>query len=171
MLDGLFGSLGAAAGAAAAVMGAFWKYEDVASSEAKLTVTHWLSYSGPKGEPGWPQHLVVAFNRIFGERHFSFKCIWRSCLASTIAVLIFSFVWVTTRPDEFKSLVTGEKYSIAVLVVGPILATAILNWVPDYFSYMKTRLILKKISKAHGALGLLGFAFIDTVLTIILFLL
>jgi hypothetical protein len=67
--------------------------------------------------------------------------------------------------------VKGQKYTVAVLIVGPVIAMAILNWVPDYFSYMKTRLILKRISKVHGILGLLGFAFIDTFLTIILFLL
>jgi hypothetical protein len=140
MLDGLLGSLGGAAGVAAFVIGAFWKYEDVASPEAKLKVTQWLRYSGPKtGEPGWAQHLVVAFNKIFGERHFSFKCIWRSCMASTIAVVLVSFAWIITRPDEFNSMVTGEKYSLAAKIVGVAVTMATLNWVPDYFSYMKTR--------------------------------
>jgi hypothetical protein len=53
----------------------------------------------------------------------------------------------------------------------PVVAMVIFNWVPDYFSYMKTRLILKKISKMQGAPGLVAFAFIDTGLTLMIFVL
>jgi predicted outer membrane lipoprotein len=70
-LDNLFALLGTAVAAAAAVITAFWKYEDVASLEAKQKVTRWLKYSGPTADhPGWADHLVTAFSKILANGTF-----------------------------------------------------------------------------------------------------
>jgi hypothetical protein len=174
MLDGLVGSLGVAVGAAATVTGAFWKYEDVASPEAKLKVTHWLTYSGSTAKhPEWADHLVVAFNRIFGERHFSLKCFFRSCLASTIATSAVLLFWVVRRPEEFHSFFEMHiaRWGESTPVLAVLVLTIILNYIPDYFSYMKTRLILKWIAKSEGTPRLLALAVLDTILSVVIFIL
>jgi hypothetical protein len=171
MIDSLLGIVGVAGGAAGAVLGTFWKYEDVASPEAKVRVTHWLRYTGPMASrPGWADHLVVAFNKIFGERHFSLKCILRSCLASIVAVCIMFVAWKLLRKDEFVSFAANRVRGEGVLaLVFIILAGFIINLLPDYISYMKARKILEKIAKAKSAINVLIFAVLDTVVSVLIF--
>ena len=45
----------------------------------------------------------------------------------------------------------------------------VINCVPDYFSYMKTRIILKEITKSEKFSRVFLFAVIDTVLTLLIF--
>jgi hypothetical protein len=176
MFDGLSVSLGSAAGAAAAVIAAFWKYEDVASPGAKQTVTAWLKYGGPGANHSeWASHLVTAFNAIFGERHFTVKCFTRSCLASLIACVIMFCFWVVVRHDDFlialKELAPEDSDYLrgVILAVGFVFAVLIFNCVPDYFSYMKTRIILKRIAATDKLRNVIAFAALDTVLSFLIF--
>jgi hypothetical protein len=172
MIDNLLALIGGALGAGGTVTAAFWKYEDVASLEAKQRVTRWLTYRGSTTDhPGCADHLVTAFNKIFGERHFSAKCFWRSCLASTIAICTMTLAWALLRPEEFSSLYEFLSFynrtaALATLVIFIIL----VNCVPDYLSYMKTRMILKKLTRLETTFGVVVFAVLDSALTAMIFL-
>jgi len=171
MFDDLYLTAGSATAAAAAVMGAFWKYEDVASAEMKAAVVGWLKYRGPKAPgPGWTDHLVIVFNKIFGERHFTLKCFRRSCLASLIAVCLMFLVWRLLRPQEFGLYFeVHNEISDGLISFFLVFIAFLVNCLPDYVSYMKTRSILRAMSGSQGFLRLFEFALLDTALTIMIF--
>jgi hypothetical protein len=167
MTDDPFVLVGSAAALAGAVIGAFWKYEEVASPEAKVAVASWLRYrgAGSKGND-LARHLVVAFNKIFGERHFTLKCFGRSCLASLIAICIVSLIWGFLRPDEaggfvrrLMSFPSSAGVFFIVVVVG-------FNCIPDYLSYSKLRRILMIMARTNGFARLWALALFDTLSTL-----
>jgi hypothetical protein len=171
MLDDLYLTAGGATAAATAVAGVFWKYEDVASAEMKSAVVGWLKYRGPNAPNlGWTDHLVIAFNKIFGERHLTLKCFRRSCLASLIAVCLMFVVWRVLRPQEFALYFEVHNENSAGLISFFLVILAFfVNCLPDYVSYMKTRSILRVMSGSQDFLRLCAFALLDTMLTIVIF--
>jgi hypothetical protein len=175
MFDNFLASVLAAATVAGGVSGAFWKYEDVASPEAKLKVTHWLRHDGPTTDhQEWADHLVVAFNKIFGARHFSLKCFFRSCLASVIAVAMMFLIWVVHDPEGYSSYIAhlSSINETDVRTLAPpiivIFGALLFNSIPDYFSYMKTRVILNRITRSSGIVRLLSFVALDTGLSLLI---
>jgi hypothetical protein len=168
MTADLFVAAASALGVAGSVAAAFWKYEDVASPEAKQTVASWLKYRGSDStSPKWADHLVTAFNRIFGQRHLSLSCFLRSCLASLIAFSVLFLVWSILRPGEFSNFYSGRSLGDMMwLLVG----VAILNGIPDYISYMKSRIILATMSRSERLSRMWQLAAIDALLTVAIFL-
>jgi hypothetical protein len=164
-----------ALGVAGSVTAAFWKYEDVASPEAKQAVASWLKYRGSDSiSSRWADQLVTAFNRIFGERHLSLTCFLRSCLASLIAVSTMCLVWRTLRPEEFAEFYDAfVSYPLIGWPTSKMFMLLIIfgfNLIPDYFSYMKSRMILKAMSGSESGLSRLWqFAILDTFLTATIF--
>jgi hypothetical protein len=162
----LFIAAASAAGAAGTVMAAFWKYEDVASPEAKQTIASWLKYRGSAPTyPRWADQLVTAFNWFFGERHFTLKCFMRSCLASLIAVSGLALVWGILRPQEFAYLFFISDSSKSGLAISLLLFVLAFNCIPDYVSYMKSRMILRVMSRSKRHFRLWEYAAIDTLLS------
>jgi hypothetical protein len=158
---------GGASTAATFVIAGFWKYEDVASPEVRSTITNWLNYRGGPSSaiPSWPQHLVTAFNTVFGERHLSLKCVIRSCIASLLAMSTMIFIWWLLRPNEFLAFIQNPKHTV-LAVFFFILP---FNFIPDYLSYMKTRIILASMAKSRGFSQLWQFVAVDTLLTLFIF--
>jgi len=134
--------------------------EDIASPEFRKATSDWLARldAGSSLET-IAQAFAGAFDRVFGSRHLSWKCFGRSCAASylfaTLLVLIAIFVYGRTPVDG---------------VVGFVVITAVLNVIPDYFSLLKSRYIIRKLtttrSQSAGVLlvvldalgsGLIGF--------------
>jgi hypothetical protein len=73
--------------------GIVWKFferiEAVLTDQTKLEIAVWLVgvKVGQKVEP-WPRTFAKVFDRVFGTKHLSWKCFWRSCLASYAVSLI-----------------------------------------------------------------------------------
>src|SRR4051812_21390386 len=68
--------------------GVVWKFfervEAVLTDHTKLEIAVWLlgrKKFGPRMQP-WPDTFAKVFDRVFGEKHLSWKCFWRSCVAS-----------------------------------------------------------------------------------------
>ena len=57
--------------------------EEKLSDDTKLEIAVWLLgvKIEQKAEP-WPETFARVFDRVFGTKHLSWKCFWRSCLAS-----------------------------------------------------------------------------------------
>src|SRR5664279_2185562 len=74
--------------------GIVWKFfervEAVLTDQTKFEIAVWLLgvKVGQKVET-WPDTFAKVFDRAFGTKHFSWRCFWRSTVASTAVVLGF----------------------------------------------------------------------------------
>ena len=106
MASNLLVIIGAGLGIGGAVAAFFWKAEEVVSQEAKDSISKWLRrLDMPKSLSDWPSQFVALFDRMFGRRHWSWRCFIRSMLASWAAVGIMLVVWLTVRPCEFLAFI------------------------------------------------------------------
>jgi len=85
------------------------------------------------------------FRVIFGERHFSIKCVRRSVMASCIVICMLLILMYCMDSGEFRQIL-----SVAVNVdarrILVICSTMILfSFIPDYFSLLKGRMLLKRV--------------------------
>src|ERR1035437_5148429 len=74
--------------------GMVWKFfervEAVLTDQTKLEVAVWLvgrKPLGPKIGP-WPDTFAKVIDRVFGTKHLSWKCFWRSCGASLLMSMV-----------------------------------------------------------------------------------
>ena len=81
-----------------------------------------------------PAQFAYLFDEIFGARHLSLGCFVRSCLASS-AALIFVYGFALSFGLD-AALGNSWGWSSMSLL---LLAGAMMNFVPDYFSLMETR--------------------------------
>lgn len=149
--------------------GAIWKLseklESVSSVEAKESLTTWLSIVQP-GQ--WLEKLserfTNAFDSIFGEKHFSWKCFRRSSFASIIAVAITICIWIAIRPNQLQE--SFDKFGTGFIVGFYFGISIITNSIPDYLSLLETRVAinyLKTNSKFNVSLILI-LDFLATIL-------
>ena len=78
-------------------MGGLWilfsRAETVASPEAKAAITSWLRNVKPEGTlSNWPSTFADVFDSVFGKKHLSWRCFWRSCIASFLAVSVVGLI-------------------------------------------------------------------------------
>jgi len=75
--------------------------EKAATPEAKKSASQWLSQLNlEKHFTRWADIFSEAFDSIFGTRHFSWRCFYRSAIASLIAVLVMTLFWGYFRPEQ-----------------------------------------------------------------------
>jgi hypothetical protein len=79
--------------AGAVLAGTVWKVfertENLLSGTTKFEVAVWLvGLDLGKKVINWPSTFSRVFDRVFGERHLSWKCFGRSCLTSFISVVV-----------------------------------------------------------------------------------
>jgi len=114
--------------------------------------------------------VVEGFNRVFGVQHFTWKCFWRSCAASTSAVFLMTFIWMMLRPEEALAFNRGDaKSSIIMAVLGYLVYGMLVNWIPDYVSYVKTRRILEAMSNSNRFRRLFLLAVVDKAVSLSVF--
>lgn len=139
--------------------------EATTTSIAKRKVADWLNSIATKSisqtiveSPRW---FIEAFDRIFGDRHLSLRCFSRSCVASIMAVLVITIMWVVLDPISCKRFFSSEGvYGIFSI----LFAALMLNLVPDYLSLLETRLILRRVAHA-GAKSLIVVMILDVIIT------
>ena len=84
----------------------FDRADKIASSELKSHVSRWLRTADPAAAvAGWLPTFVLIFDQVFGQRHFSWRCFGRSCVASLGAVTIVTLYWVASRPGQALSAI------------------------------------------------------------------
>jgi hypothetical protein len=79
--------LGIAAAIFTATYTFFQKTEENCSKEFRDTVAAWLANSRVSIANG-PQFFGKVFDVVFGDRHFSFSCFIRSCVASVCCMIV-----------------------------------------------------------------------------------
>ena len=158
----------------ATTTGGFWflfeKAENALSEESREKVVGWLGATDSKGSiDSIPEQFALLFDRVFGERHLSWRCFWRSCVASVVAIFIaYQVVLGLGMPISPAS---GIPLPFTLpRPEGPISATAYFlvylglfgSTLPDYVSLLETRWAMSWMRR-KGCLGLI--LTIDVLLT------
>jgi hypothetical protein len=105
-----------------------------------------------------PDIAAALFTRVFGERHFSLRCVLASIVASVLSIFIMYALrlllklWVFAGEEDglhqFIDYLTLEfRYPIMEGVREGFLISFLANLVLDYISLFKTRLIIKFLSR------------------------
>lgn len=105
-----------------------------------------------------PERITQIFVAMYGKKHFSLICIYRSIISSILAMsLVFFFLnlidisGIGTK-NVFRHIEDALVKLGARLNLSPILIFAVillLNFIVDYFSLLETRWILSRIKKAR----------------------
>jgi|HubBroStandDraft_6_1064221.scaffolds.fasta_scaffold345944_2 hypothetical protein len=116
------------------VWGFFKGVESVLTDDTKLEIAIWLvgvKPLGPLVQP-WPETFAKLFDRVFGKRHLTWRCFWRSSIASLLSYIGCSFL--LTSSTLFDML--GQLPVVLFVAV-----------VPDYVSLLKTRRFIGSLER------------------------
>jgi hypothetical protein len=136
--------------------GIVWKFfervEAVLTDETKLEIAIWLvgvKLLGPKVEP-WPETFAKLFDRVFGTKHLSWKCFFRSCVATVISCIICSFLAYKVLWDATLTLVVMQTGRAAV----PLLLF-------DYLSLLESRYVLRLMRRWRSVVAIALLLLLD----------
>src|SRR5260221_4689213 len=128
--------------------GIVWKFfervESVLKDETKKEIAFWLVgvKVGQKVEP-WPRTFARVLDRVFGTKHLSWKCFWRSCVLSCVTLLVGTIIF-----GGYAFNRTYFSFRFYALIVAEIVPQALgANILPDYLSLLKTRLLIGRITR------------------------
>ena len=130
----------------ATVAGGIWflfdKTEETVTENVRAQTVDWLTAGSVKDMiDDVPSVFQVVFDKVFGERHLTWTCFYRSCFASLLAVGLVLAGWFATRP-EARALAGEPAFIRSVLWL--VFFTGLLNFIPDYLSLLETRFVLKR---------------------------
>jgi hypothetical protein len=124
--------------------GIVWKFferlETLLAEQTKFEVAVWLVGLNASAKVPWPDTFTKVINRLFGDRHLTFRCFVAS-LAFSLAFGLVAFTATSVADTSFNPIVSVRMlgfYGRAVLVS---------NCLPDYLSLLKTRLTLRVMSR------------------------
>lgn len=142
----------------------FERMEKTASLEGKKKVSDWLKSLTTKSvsktlveSPLW---FIEAFDKIFGDKHLTWHCFLRSCIASIFSVTIMTIILFFLNPTIFGVYIE-QIYWVYIFVF-------IFNILPDYISLLETRWILHNIRNA-GIQKLSVLLIFDVIITTVIF--
>lgn len=140
--------------------------------DAKKRLSSWLlNIKVPESETISIYYFIDLFEEIFSKKHFSFKCLNRSMLASIISFLVLAFPVFRQFVADIVSIAPPELASntfiLIVMVIVTTISTLVLNMIVDYFSLLETRYLLyifkaKKLKNYSSKILLLVFDAIFT---------
>jgi formylglycine-generating enzyme required for sulfatase activity len=152
-------------------LGVAWKADDGVSKQLKEDLSLWLlcveSDKVGQSIQRWPTHFAALFDRIFGDRHLSWRCFFRSCMASVLAVVLCTLIFAQVAPGVWAAFSPGlgllERFtSIGVLAL-------LLNLLPDYISLLETRFIIRNLQTARSFLSQVAWLLADFMVTFCIF--
>lgn len=127
--------------------------------DKKDSIALWLM--GAQSEESWSRSFVALFDKVFGSRHFSIKCLFRSALFSLIAVV---GIWLAMgRTDAFVLRLQAE-----LTLGGTLLIALCVNVAADYISLLQTRYIVGQAHQFHNTLFHLFIIAVDIALSAII---
>ena len=133
----------------------------------KALAGRWLLPQTGKATVSTPDAFLRLFEAVFGSRHLSWRCLWRSALASTLWFLVFLAAFHALEPRGNISNLFGVKESVQaagayllifLFIVGPA------NILGDYLSLWETRMCLRVATLRPSML--IFIIAIDAVLTL-----
>jgi len=141
----------------------FVRLEPLLKKDTRDQIANWVSGSKHgDADNRWPATFGVVFDRVFTEKHLSWRCFWRSCVASYLAVVVMTAVLYMVN-SSVREIFDGMRLQ-PLLGLGAL--AGILNLFPDYLSLLETRLVLRRMAKGSaGAFRLFGWLIFDAVVT------
>ena len=131
-------------------------FEDIAAPPAKKAIAGWIKQVEMTGSLAkWPGQVAALFDRTFGTRHLSWRCFYRSCLASTLSVLTLLFLWLALHPAGFQTLHFKSEIEptylplFGIITIFVFIVLLMISWLPDYFSLLESRFVIKLMSRTH----------------------
>jgi hypothetical protein len=157
---------GSWAGIIAGVWFLFDKLESTATVDARAATAQWLREVGVTTTVShWPHQFAVGFDRVFGQRHFSLRCFFRSCLASTCSALVVLILWTAINPRQVSGLVHSYCFTSQFIIAFPIVG--ICSFPFDYISLLKTRFAIGWLGRRSSAPRIITVLLIDALITYI----
>ena len=131
------------------IKGIFELMENTANPDAKRIATDRIKSIAAKSISQTivesPQWFIETFDRIFGDRHLTWRCFWISCVASMMAVFVMTVVWVVLNPSSCQQFLLYKGTDVFRMI---FILALVFNLVPDYISLLETRWILRKVAQA-----------------------
>ena len=120
--------------------------------DAKAQLALYLegSYKGT-----WAENFCALFDRIFGERHVSLKTMWRSAIASVLAVLALYLLFGPVL-GAFDGRTISGMDMLTALGIG-----IFVNLIPDYLSLWETRAMLQAFKRLRNPFAQLAVLLLD----------
>ena len=144
----LFGTSSVPAIVAGSALGVFELGERFASQRAKDALSKWLLSFDIQKAKALPDGTQELFERIFGDRHFSWKCLIRSATFSLGAMAFIVILLLLISPEDVLEL------KDAFLRRGRLAEgwENFVLWLPwsifiDYISLFKTRFVLRLLTQ------------------------
>ena len=147
---------GWAAGLAGSMLGLTLLAGSLLSPQRKDEIALWLM--GAHSQESWSRSFVSLFDAVFGERHFSLRCMLRSTVASLIAVVL---IWSLMGNVGALGLRIRAELSLGSVLV---LALAV-NVVADYVSLLETRYLLGRMHRVRSVLAQFAVLVADLVIS------
>ncbi len=163
------GIMGSAAVVAVMAVALFRQADNDLHPHLKALARRWLLPVNGKVSVNTAEAFSRLFEGVFGKKHFSWKCLSRSALAST--VLLLSAVWIFDVVEEnataYRDLYNNvfRQPSFVLLFYIPLILS--FNVVGDYISLLETRLLLR-IATLHRA-AIIPVIALDAIFTLVLF--
>lgn len=111
--------------------------EDKLDQNTKDDVAKWLLDLQPSKKIGdWRQTFPKMLDQIFGRKHLSWKCFWRSCFATAFVTLTV-MLGRSLLPPRPRDVSEEAFYFVFLFITGT--ASSVL---PDYVSLGKTRYLI-----------------------------
>ena len=143
----LFGPKSVPAIVAGSVLGVFELGERFASQRAKDALSKWLVSFDVRKVGVLPEETRELFEGIFGERHFSLRCFFRSAAFSLGAMTFITILRFAITPKDVLFYVSGVEFprlEFAFLALWLVWSIII-----DYLSLFKTRVILRLMMRTR----------------------
>ena len=148
-----------------AIKGIFELIENTANPDAKRIATNRIKSIAAKSISQTivesPQWFIERFDGIFGDRHLTWRCFWRSCVASMMAVFVMTVVWAVLNPISWQQFLLHKGVDAFRMI---FILAFFLNLVPDYISLLETRWIFRKVAHA-GMKELIVLLVLDVIIT------
>jgi hypothetical protein len=152
--------------------GIVWKFfervESVLTDQTKLEIAVWLLgvKVGQRVEP-WPDTFAKVFDRVFGTKHLSWKCFWRSCVISYVLLVLAAVIYTQVRfPSvHFMRSLRFPGWPHMAMFLGITLFTNVL---PDYLSLMESRFVLRLMTRTRSGSVWTGWLVLDVWLTLLI---
>jgi hypothetical protein len=140
----------------------FKEVEEGLSENTKLEIAVWLlGVKTADKVQSWPDTFAKVFDRVFGKNHLSWRCFWRSAIASFTALAV-SLMMASTLYPQRKLLGSANELGFLLMLA------LFVNVLPDYVSLLETRYVLGRMGRDDGPISWLCADLILTTLIAVL---
>lgn len=149
------GQLAAGGVLAGIVWKCFEHVESVLTDATKFEIAVWLVGLNAEEKVPWPETFAKVFDRVFGEKHLSWKCFWRSSAIS----LVLSFILLIVRNRSYLPHLPSRGFLLAMQL-------PISNILPDYLCLLVTRNCLRLPTFSHAVWVQMSVLACDAIFTV-----